>query len=780
MFGKMRKKKAESKKTAAAAPAAEKKRALPLRLLRGAALGLVLLARHWTAWILTVLAALLLGAYAFMQYLQTDGGRLWLGETVSRLASTPDMAVMLRFDEVSFTRVAIPSLQLADRQGVFLEVSGIDLGINPKSYILFRPVAESLNIDRVYLARLPDMPEKKPAAPQKKRKGGSLPDMAAELRAFNIREIHAGAAVYGQEQFFSLQSRITLSPRLAENDIDILLGAAEGRRKSETTHLHLRMTTDEDGDLLADMALRDAAGGMVTRLIGLPPGYDIDFSLQGKGPPRDWRGVSHLRLGRELSGHFLLRLRDNARFSIEADLKGPRNVSVKGQLDMPLQLSPPVLPMRGAISGTLSSTLDLRSLTLLLGLDDHRLSGTARLSVSVSGSLQQPVIEGTGSIRDAGYENLSAGVRLSALRADIAATRSEIRLTGLAARTPQGGAVKGSAIVSLRDLSRPSFSFNVDLDRARVLGLQNAQVQASGSLTGSGNADFVDIGGDITVNRAEIYLAGFGSGSAASMLNIVEVNVPPHLRRARRAIAVPDAVYRLNLDVRVNAPRAVFVRGQGLDSEWSARAHVRGTAEDPQIDGQLRLIRGRYEFFDALLTFDSGLIDFSAGNVTNPDLDIKGSVRGKQVTANIAVGGTANAPEVTLTSTPPLPQDEILSRVFFDKSVTELSPMEMVRIAQIIGVMSGRMGGGVDPITQLRKKAGIDMLSLNRDDKTGATSVSVGKYLADGVYMSVDQGINTEGSGVKLQIELRPNLQLETRVGSDNNNSVGINWKKDY
>lgn len=771
------------KKTPPAAPVATPEkpmpRAWPLRFLYGTVRGSVVMVRHWMAWLLTVLAIALFCAYGFMMYLQTESGRLWLGETVSRIASSDDLVINLRFDDVTFSRVLIPRLTAADKKGVFLEITDIDLGINAKTYFLFTPIADRLNIDRVYLARLPERSEtKKTSVPVPASR--SLPEMAGELRTFNIREIHAGAAVYGQEQFFSLKSSIALSPRLAENDIDIVLGAAEGRQKSETTHLHLRVKSDKPENLQIDMALSDAAGGMVTRLIGLPPGYDVDFTLQGAGAPRDWRGTSQIRLGRELSGHFLLRLKDNQRLLVDVDLKGPRQVSVKGNLDIPLQVSPPVLPVRSAMSGRLTTTLDLRSLTLLFGLDDHRATGTARLSLDISGSLQQPEIEGTGSLRDATYENLAAGVKLSALRADISATRSDIRLSNLTARTPQRGSISGNAAVSLRDLSKPSFSFSVALDRAQVVGLQNVQVQASGNLSGNGTADFVDIGGDIAVNRAEIYLTGFGSSSAANMLNIVEINVPPHLRRAKRQMTIPEAAYRLNLDVRVAAPRAVFVRGQGLDSEWSAKAHVRGTLDEPQVDGELRLIRGKYEFFDALLTLDSGLVDFRAGNVTNPDLDIKGRVKGKQVTANIAVAGTAQAPEVTLTSTPQLPQDEILSRVFFDKSVTELTPMEMVRVAQIVGVMSGRMGSGIDPITQLRKKAGIDMLSVNRDDKTGDTSLSVGKYLSDGIYMSVDQGLNTEGSAVKLQIELKPNLQLETRVGNDSDNSVGINWKKDY
>lgn len=749
------------------------------RLLGGVSLGSVIMLRHWAAWLLTVFAIVMICAYAFLMYVQTPGGRVWLGETVSRLASSDDLQVEIHFDAISFTHVAIPSLTAADKKGLFLRVQDIDLSINPKTYFVFRPVVDRLNIDQVYLARLPDLPEEKPAVAAPKKEMG-LPDIAAHLQEFNIREIHAGADVYGQEQFFSLKSRITLSPRLEENNIDIELGAAPGRQKSDLTHMHLRVSANENENLNVDMALRDAAGGMVTHLMGLPKGYDIDFSLQGEGPARDWAGTAQLRLGRELSGHFLLQLKNNQRLLLTADLKGPRNVSVKGNADVPLQLSPPVFPPRGKIEANLNSTLDLRSLTFLLGLDDHRATGMAKLSVHVTGTVQQPVIEGAGSLRDATYENLVTGVKLSALRADFAGTRSELRVDNISARTPDRGEIRGSAAVSLRNLARPSFSFAIDLDRAQVLAMQNAQVQASGKITGNGSTEFVDIDGDMTVNRAEIYLAGFGSSSATSMLNIVEINVPPHLRRQKKQIAIPEAAYRLNLNVRVSAPRAIFVRGQGLDSEWSAKAHVRGPAEEPQVDGELRLIRGRFEFFDALMTFDSGLIDFKAGNYTNPDLDIKANVKGKQVIANVAVTGSAQAPSVALTSTPALPQDEILSRVFFDKSVTELTPMEMVRVAQIVGVMSGRMGGGVDPITQLRKKVGIDMFSVNRNDKTGDTSVSVGKYISDGIYMSVDQGLNTEGSAVKLQIELKPNLQLETRVGNDNNNSVGINWKRDY
>lgn len=735
------------------------------------------LLRQTLGWCLTVLVILLLCVSGFLMYLKTDAGLAWLGRTVSSAASSADMQVAVTFAEFSPTRVIIPAVTLSDSKGVFLTAEAIDLAISKATYGLMRPIVDHLLVARVDVKRLPEIPKTDKPVTEKKT---SLPRLMFDIEQFDIDEIRTAPAVYGTEQFFQLQSRIVLSPRLADNDIDILLTAAAGPEVAADTHFQLHAGMTEEENLFIDMAVRDAAGGIITRMAGLPGGYDIDATLQGEGPPRNWKGTAQMRLGRELSGHFLLALTDNKRLRIDADLKGPRKVEVKGFVDIPMQISPPTLPVRESITGNLASTLDLGSMTLLLGLDDNRMTGTARVQISLSGPLHQPVVEGTATVRDATYEHLNTGVKLRAIRADIAANRSEVRLTGLEARTPAGGSLKGAGTVSLKNMSNPTYDAAVDFAHAQVLAMENATVQATGRLTASGDSNYANVAGDVLVNKAEIYLSGFGSSSAVNMLNITEVNVPQNLRRQRQRFTPPQTAYNINLDINVDAPRAVFVRGQGLDSEWSAKAHVRGTASEPQVDGVLKMLRGKYEFFDALMTFTTGVIDFSAGNLTNPDLNIKGNIKGKQVTANVAVGGTAQAPEVTLSSTPPLPQDEILARVFFNKSVADLTPMEMVRVAQIIGVMTGKIGGGMDPISQLRKKAGIDMFSVNRDDKTGDTSLSVGKYLSDGIYMSVDQGVNTQGSAVKLQIELKPNLQLETRMGNDDDNSVGVNWKKDY
>lgn len=55
----------------------------------------------------------------------------------------------------------------------------------------------------------------------------------------------------------------------------------------------------------------------------------------------------------------------------------------------------------------------------------------------------------------------------------------------------------------------------------------------------------------------------------------------------------------------------------------------------------------------------------------------------------------------------------------------------------------------------------------------------MGKYVTDDIYVGLEQGMNGDASGVRVEIELTPNLNLEgstTPQGSE----IGVNWKKDY
>lgn len=734
--------------------------------------------RHTAGWVLTVATIVLLLAAVGLLFLQTDKGLRVLEGAIARFASTPDMQIALEIESFSALQVQIPAVVLSDAKGVFLTVENIDLRVNPITYAVFSPVIDSLIIDKVDLIRLPETPENTVAEVSESKIG--FPDFIAELRRFDVHDIRTGAAIYGREESFRLQSRAQLSSTLKDNDISILLESKSGG-EAANTYVDIKLAPADSGDMALSAVVRDAAGGILTRLLGLPKGYDIDVTTQAKGTAEDWRGRTDLRLGDVLKGKIDWQQKKSA-LAMQADLTGPRGIFVKGQAQLPVSLDPPRVDMQGRITGQFTSTLDLKSLTVLTGLDDHRLTGRADIKLVLSGSLAAPDITGTAEVQGGSYENLLLGTRLTQINTRIEATRDTVHLTRFTAQTPpKGSSVSAQGKVSLKDILNPVFDLAVQLDKAQVLQQQNTDARVSGNIALRGDTKSAEVSGDILLNSVDVYIANFGSGSTANMLNIKEVNVPQHLKRSRREVRTASTGhYDVALDLRIEAPRFIRVKAQGLDTEWQTKLHITGTVNDPVINGYLKLINGKYEIFNARLNLTTGNVFFTGDDGRNPDLDIKGNVKGREVTANIAVSGTAQNPKVALTSTPALPQDEILAKVLFNKSVDELSPIEMIKVAEVIGVMTGTIKAGPDPLTKLRKKIGIDTLSVNRDDATGNTSVSVGKQLSDGVYISVDQGVNTEGSAVKLEVDVTPSIQVETRLGNDNDSSVGINWKKDY
>src|SRR3546814_9936463 len=89
-------------------------------------------------------------------------------------------------------------------------------------------------------------------------------------------------------------------------------------------------------------------------------------------------------------------------------------------------------------------------------------------------------------------------------------------------------------------------------------------------------------------------------------------------------------------------------------------------------------------------------------------------------------------------SSPALPQDEIMARLLFGGSVTELSALEAVQLAASLNSLRGG-GGGLNPLGKLRSATGLSRLRiLGADEATGrGTALSAGFYLGDDIYLEV-------------------------------------------
>jgi len=235
----------------------------------------------------------------------------------------------------------------------------------------------------------------------------------------------------------------------------------------------------------------------------------------------------------------------------------------------------------------------------------------------------------------------------------------------------------------------------------------------------------------------------------------------------------------ISLDIALNAEHGIYVRGPDLESEWRADLHLGGSVRDPALRGAISLIRGQYRLLDTTVLMKKGNITFTPPNMKDPDLDLSGELKGHGETAIINVTGSAAQPGVELTSETGLKDDELLAQVLFGKSLSELAPVQALRIGRLMAMLSGHGGGEFDPLAMIRRAMGIDALSVSMDEEGGAT-LSVGKYVSDKVYISIDQGATPESSAVRAEIEVTDEIEVETSTSGGNENTVGVNWKRDY
>jgi translocation and assembly module TamB len=230
--------------------------------------------------------------------------------------------------------------------------------------------------------------------------------------------------------------------------------------------------------------------------------------------------------------------------------------------------------------------------------------------------------------------------------------------------------------------------------------------------------------------------------------------------------------YALNLAVR--ARNRIFVRGRGLDAELGGGVTLQGTLGNILASGGFELIRGRLDILGKRLTLDRANLSFQGDLM--PQLDIQASSVSDGVTASVQINGRADGPEVTFSSVPDLPEDEVLAQLLFGQGLDNLSAFQALQLASAVATLAGRGGEGL--VGRLRKGFGLDDLDVAAGSD-GESTVRAGKYLAEGIYSQVE--VESGGkSRVTLNLDLRRGLTARGSVGNDGEASLGLFFERDY
>ncbi|MDU8910402.1 translocation/assembly module TamB domain-containing protein [Aestuariicoccus sp. MJ-SS9] len=443
-------------------------------------------------------------------------------------------------------------------------------------------------------------------------------------------------------------------------------------------------------------------------------------------------------------------------------------------------------------NGTLAPGFDRANLSLAgqapLGLanrfiEPRLLTGLASFDLALNGPLALSSV--SGSVRSTGAEFIlpTMAQALRDMNVDVALSGGRASVS-VDAQPAKGGRIEASGPITL------SAPFPADLTIA-LIGVQveepglfetsvDGRLTFSGPLTGGAR-----LGGRIDLGTVEVRIPETGLGGPSRAFELTHVNEPAPVRSSRARAGLLEegtggsgvgggggAVYPL--DLTINAPARIFIRGRGLDAELGGQLRVTGSTAEVVPQGRFDLIRGRLDLLGQRLLLSEGYAQLQGD--FDPYLRLQADAERDETVIRIIVQGLASSPDVVITSVPERPEEEVLALLLFGRDVTDISALQALRIAAAVNTLAGRGGGGI--VDRLRMGFGLDELDLETN-ADGTTDLRVGKYLSDNVYTDVTVGA-TGDTEINLNLSISKSVTARGSVGSDGDTSVGIFFEKDY
>lgn len=595
-------------------------------------------------------------------------------------------------------------------------------------------------------------------------------------------------------------------------------GSGTLRRAPFRTEEPVNLVLD-DGDLQARMRLALGGGraqldarntGGALNLDAAVTGVDLSFLSEDFTGSLD-ATVNLQGRGAALAGGFNAALKDarsrDARkgLSIDGQVKG---VLQGGQMQVDAQLSSPqgltskasfALPMNASaapfhfavlkdrpLQGTFQANGEIQPLWDLFLGGERTVGGKLAAQIGLSGTLEDPKLTGRADLTDGLFDDYATGLKLRQVSLGAALNSDSVTIDRFSGSDAAKGKVNGSGQVSLQ--RGGGGDLILSLTAFRLIDNDTAQADASGSVILTRAADGkAKLAGALEIVRGEVNAAA-RTGPNIPAMEVIEKNRPFSLEdevAPQQAAAQSTGV--VDLDVSLKAAKGVLIKGRGLDVDMSLDARVTGTTAKPVLSGQARVVRGDYDFAGKRFEFDNRGVVILSNDPQSIRLDLTATRQDPALTAVIRIQGTAAKPQISLTSTPILPNDEVLAQVLFGSSAAQLSPLEAAQLASALSALAS--GGGFDVVGNIRSFARLDRLALTGGNAATGFSVAGGKYLTDNIYVEVSGGGRT-GASAQVEYRVTKNLSVVSKLNDQivtqggqivqGGDELSIRWRHDF
>jgi hypothetical protein len=484
------------------------------------------------------------------------------------------------------------------------------------------------------------------------------------------------------------------------------------------------------------------------------------------------------------------------RIGLDATLQQSPTEAITAKGSVPISLFQPSpgehAPPRAGDEVDLHITSTLIDLGFVQGFTTAitNVTGTLEADIRVTGSGQDPHLDGFIDIRGGAFGVPLGGVSYTGLETRIELAEDLLRIHEFAILDEHDQPLRISGQLAVHAKEVGAVNITIESEGFELIDNELGDVGVDSALRITGELRRPRVEGEVRlqagrlevdrilqafydpyaiqelpdVMSAERTVEGMGTAEEATrdaLARARESATPAGEEAAKAGVDAPEApgglMDALALDVRVRIPDNLVLRGRNLRPGGPAGAslgdmnitvggdvQVRKEPGDPiLLVGVVNTVRGMYEFQGRRFELQrDGTVRFTGSPEINPLLDITAVrvIANTGVEARIRITGTPAAPELALSSTPPLPESDILSLIVFNRQVNELGTGERSSLAATAGGIA--TGFIASPLGEsIGRALDLDLFEITTTTDEGdlGAGVTVGQQVTDRAFLKLRQ-----------------------------------------
>ena len=429
------------------------------------------------------------------------------------------------------------------------------------------------------------------------------------------------------------------------------------------------------------------------------------------------------------------------------------------------------------------------NLAVLQGfISNLRSSGTAALSGTLEGPLDDPIAGGTLTLKNGRVRHFALPHALENLDGPIRFDSRGVTLDGLTGRLGSGD-VKFGGRVDKDGYLPGRFDVTMNGRDMRLRFPEGMRSLVDADLTLQGTRESAVVSGLVAVKDA-VYTQSFNATAS-----LFDFGGDPSLGPA----AAPSETLPVRLDIRINAPSTLQVQNRTLRLVANADLQLRGTIERPVLLGSAELVRGEALYEGKRFVITRGTVDFNNPARIEPFLDIEAEtrIRVPQETYRITLritGPLTGTPNFSFDSDPPLGEIEILALIFGD--VAPGSNAELAQFdpntpqARLFQERAARALTGVfsSEVSRVVEEAfGVDTFqitpSLQDPNLQSARNIEPGmrltvlKRLSDRLYLTYSRSLSSSTRDQVVLLEFDQTDRLSWILWRNEDGIYALDWR---